>query len=359
MQPAQHKILFDCERMKYPHTGLYHFCWELGRELLQQSKGSHLSIDLYAQKKVQQQFGSNPNFLEQRAIHKLLMPNLDAWRLWHATHQATDYYPGKEVIATLLTVHDLNFLHETHRSKQKKSREVDKLQRKLDRADRVVAISAFVANDLKEHLQIDPAKLQVIYNGCNINVQTKPSAPSLQPSGDFLFTIGTVVPKKNFQTLPALLQNNQLQLVIAGAIHDKQTQQQILDKATALGVLDRVVFTGPITEAEKYWYYQHCRAFVFPSLMEGFGLPVVEAMAFGKPLFLSPLTSLPEIGGDIAYYFQSFEPEQMQLDLQQGLVNYDANPALVPKILLRAQDFSWKASAKAYLETYQQILQER
>lgn len=353
------KILFDCERMKYPHTGLYHFCWELGQELLQQSKGSNLEIDLYAKKKVQQQFGSNPNYLEQRALHKFLMPNLDQWSLWHATHQATDYYPGKEVIASLLTVHDLNFLHETHRSKQKKKSAIDKLQRKLDKADRVVAISAFVANDLKEHMELDPSKLQVIYNGCNIKTVKNLTAPNVQPKGEFLFTIGTVVPKKNFQTLPALLQQNQMQLLIAGAIHDKQTQQQILDQAIALGVADRVLFTGPITETEKYWYYQHCRAFVFPSLMEGFGLPVVEAMAFGKPLFLSTLTSLPEIGGDIAYYFQSFEPAQMQMDLENGLAHYDANPEMVAKILLRAGDFSWKAAAKSYLKTYEQILHQR
>jgi glycosyltransferase involved in cell wall biosynthesis len=359
MQQAHSKILFDCERMKYPHTGLYHFCWELGQELIAQTEGTGLEIDLYAKKKVQQQFASRPGYLEQSALHKFLMPNLDQWRLWHATHQATDYYPGKDVMATVLTVHDLNFLHETHRSKQKKTREIDKLQRKLDKADRVVAISEFVAKDLKENMQLDPAKLQVIYNGCNIKSTKTLAEPRVKPGADFLFTIGTVVPKKNFQTLPALLQNNSLQLFIAGAIHDKQTQQHIVDQATALGVADRVFFTGPISEAEKYWYYQHCRAFVFPSLMEGFGLPVVEAMAFGKPLFLSTLTSLPEIGGNLAYYFQSFDPEQMQMDLQEGLAVYDAHPALVAKIMLRSQDFSWKASAKSYLETYQQILRQR
>lgn len=359
MQPTLTKILFDCERMKYPHTGLYHFCWELGQELIAQSQGKDLEIDLYAKKKVQQQFSSRPGFLEQSALHKFLMPNLDQWQLWHATHQATDYYPGKDVIGTLLTVHDLNFLHETYRSKQKKTREIDKLQRKLDKADRVVAISEFVAKDLKENMQLDPAKLQVIYNGCNIKITKVLAEPSVKPPADFLFTIGTVVPKKNFQTLPALLQNNNRQLLIAGAIHDKQTQQHILDQATALGVADRVIFTGPISEAEKYWYYQHCRAFVFPSLMEGFGLPVVEAMAFGKPLFLSTLTSLPEIGSNLAYYFQSFDPEQMQQDVEKGLANYDANPSMVAKIILRSQDFSWKASAKSYLATYQQILNQQ
>jgi glycosyltransferase involved in cell wall biosynthesis len=359
MQQANHKILFDCERMKYANTGLYHFCWELGQELLLQSQGTDIEINLYAKKKVQHQFDTRPGYLEQKALHKFLMPNLDQWQLWHTTHQATDYYPGKDVIATLLTVHDLNFLHETHRSKQKKTREIDKLQRKLDKANRVVAISEFVAKDLRENLQLDPNFLQVIYNGCNIKAQQSIAIPFNKPKSEFLFTIGTVVPKKNFQTLPALLQNNQMQLVIAGAIQNKKTQQEILDQAKALGVADRVIFAGPIAEAEKYWYYQHCRAFVFPSLMEGFGLPVVEAMAFGKPLFLSTLTSLPEIGGTAAFYFKSFEAGQMQDDLVQGLNHYDSNPAMIEQIKSRVAVFSWKASAKSYMQTYQQILNQR
>ena len=93
--------------------------------------------------------------------------------------------------------------------------------------------------------------------------------------------------------------------------------------------------------------------------MEGFGLPVVEAMAFGKPLFLSKLTSLPEIGGSVAFYFQSFDPQQMQDDLEKGFTHYDANTAMPEQIKQRASQFSWKTSAKAYLDTYQQILNQR
>jgi glycosyltransferase involved in cell wall biosynthesis len=165
-----------------------------------------------------------------------------------------------------------------------------------------------------------------------------------------------VVEKKNFQVLPALLVGNHFKLIIAGQINSKSCHQKIISAATTLGVSDRVIFTGPISEAEKYWYYQNCRAFAFPSMMEGFGLPVVEAMAFGKPIFLSKQTSLPEIGGDAAFYFNNFDGPNMQSVLETGLYEYDANKGRRKKIMERASLFSWKLSARAYLEAYRQIL---
>jgi glycosyltransferase involved in cell wall biosynthesis len=250
----------------------------------------------------------------------------------------------------------VNFLHETGRSIKKQQRDLEKLQKKIDRADYVVAISLFVANDIKKHFSIAADKLKVIYNGCNINEQQQLQQPSMPIATPFLFTIGTIVEKKNFHVLPALLVGNNLMLVIAGVAIKNDYLQQIKEEAEKLGVAERLVFTGAISDGEKYWYYQHCRAFVFPSLMEGFGLPVVEAMAFGKPIFLSNLTSLPEIGGDVVNYFNSFDGPSMQEVLNIGLKNYDADESLQQKIKERSKLFSWQASAKAYIETYSQVL---
>jgi glycosyltransferase involved in cell wall biosynthesis len=355
-QEKPHKIIFDCERMKYPNTGLYHFNLQLAKELIYQSSHSDMEISLFAAKQQQQKFEKGTNFIDQSAIHKFILPSLDGYGIWHATHQSTDYFPIKEDIKILMTIHDLNFLHEVERSGIKKKRAQEKLQRKIEKADKIVAISAFVADDLKRHFQFDLEKLQVIYNGCNIDETKTGKAPANQPKGEFLFTIGTVVEKKNFQVLPALLVGNHFKLIIAGQINSKSCYQKIISAATSLGVSDRVIFTGPISEAEKYWYYQNCKAFVFPSMMEGFGLPVVEAMAFGKPIFLSKQTSLPEIGGDAAFYFNNFDGPDMQSVLETGLKEYAADKNRRKKIIERASLFSWKLSARAYLEAYRQIL---
>jgi glycosyltransferase involved in cell wall biosynthesis len=109
-----------------------------------------------------------------------------------------------------------------------------------------------------------------------------------------------------------------------------------------------------VTEEDKYWYYKNCTAFTFPSLAEGFGLPVVEAMYFGKPLFLSSHTCLPEIGGDLAYYFdRDFDPEDMRAVFENGMNRY--NQELGIRLRQRACDFSWEKCAASYLKIYREL----
>ena len=88
-------------------------------------------------------------------------------------------------------------------------------------------------------------------------------------------------------------------------MHEPEYEARILEIAKKIGVADRLVMTGLISEEQKYRYLKECSLFVFPSIAEGFGLPVIEAMAFGKKVLLSRHTCLPEIGGDHAYYLDS------------------------------------------------------
>jgi glycosyltransferase involved in cell wall biosynthesis len=174
-----------------------------------------------------------------------------------------------------------------------------------------------------------------------------------RPSRKFIFSIGTVLPKKNFHVLPCLLRNNNYELVIAGNI-DKEYGQKIRDEAQLHGVAGRVKLTGPVSEQERYWYYKNCFAFAFPSLAEGFGLPLVEAMNFGKPCFISTHTSLPEIGGDAAYYFKDFDTTHMQEVFEKGLEHYqETNPA--GAIRKRALQFNWHNTGSSYLSIYRTL----
>ena len=111
---------------------------------------------------------------------------------------------------------------------------------------------------------------------------------------------------------------------------------------------------GRITEKEKSWYFNHCRAFAFPSVSEGFGLPVVEAMSCGKPLFLSELTALPEIGGDVSFYFKDFNPLHMQQVFDAGMLSYITKDMAV-KIRERSRHFCWHRAARQYLEVYRSL----
>lgn len=342
-------VIIDCEKMKYPNTGLFFFCDMLARAIIDENRGE-FDLGFYVPERYAGRWGNSFYYKKKNLLDKIAVISPARCRLWHTTFQLAHYVPCNGKI--LLTVHDLNFLYEKNEHKQKKY--IRKMQKLVDRADRIVAISEFTKNDLIEHIHTGDKKIDVIYNGCNL-YRGEIRQPETVPTGDFIFAIATVLPKKNFHVLPCLLQDNNLELIIAGNKSDYV--DVIIDEARRYGVENRVKIIGPIDESVKHWYFKHCKAFAFPSIAEGFGLPVIEAMAYGKPVFLSRHTCLPEIGGDYAYYFNTdFDRTLMQEEFRKGLDDYYANEqAKAEAIRNHARQFSWANAARRYLDIYKEM----
>ncbi|WP_229211195.1 glycosyltransferase family 4 protein [Dyadobacter jiangsuensis] len=321
---------------------------------MKKAGGDKEKIAFYLPTSAEHAFGENANYVSQHFIHKLFFPDTKSVDIWHCTYQGSRYYPFGKKVSVVLTVHDLNFLYDGNRSEKRISKYLSRLQLKIDRADHVVAISYYVLEDLKKYLELGDKPTSVIYNGCNIEDTGIINAPEKPVEQPFLFTIGTIVGKKNFHVLPALLVGNDLKLVIAGIESSQEYKKTIIREAQKLNVLDRLIFTGPVSENDKKWYLSNCTAFVFPSIAEGFGLPVIEAMYYGKPVVLSRCTSLPEIGGDCAYYFDNFEPEHMRNVLNASLEDYNKTKPR-ERIRERARFFSWDRAASEYLDLYRSL----
>jgi glycosyltransferase involved in cell wall biosynthesis len=224
------------------------------------------------------------------------------------------------------------------------------VQSNIDRADHIVCVSQFTLTTVNTHLRLANCPVEVIYNGCNVNDFPAFDQPRYHPIRPYIFSLGTVLPKKNFHVLPCLLAGNDYELVIAGILNSDY-EKIVRAEAARHGVQSRVHLVGPVTEEEKSWYFRNCLAFAFPSVAEGFGFPVVEAMYYGKPVFLSRHTSLPEIGGSEAYYFADFDPAAMQEVFSRGMTDY-ASHAKAEKIRERALHFSWDQAARDYLSIY-------
>jgi glycosyltransferase involved in cell wall biosynthesis len=347
------QVLIDCERTKYPNTGLFHFCLHLGNELVKQTDPAKESLSFYVPRQQLQLFGNSPNYIVQNPLHKFFQPGTGKFQVWHSTYQNSNYQPFNHHTKVVLTVHDLNFMLERKTEPHKIKKYLHKVQQNINRADHIVCISEFTRQTIREHLQVNNKPVEVIYNGCNINEFPGFNQPVYRPSKPFLFAIGTVLPKKNFHVLPCLLKNNDYELVIAG-VTNQHYEAKIIEQAKLHGVEKRVKIIGPVCEEDKYWYYLNCLAFTFPSYAEGFGLPVVEAMHFGKPIFISTLTSLPEIGGEAAYYFGNFDPAHMQQVFERGMQHYAATNAQ-EKIKQRALQYNWATAGKAYLSIYRSL----
>jgi glycosyltransferase involved in cell wall biosynthesis len=327
------EIIFDAERMKYAHTGIYHYCMHLGTQLLKQQHVHGKRLGIYLPPVALNAFGNGVYQLKQNPLHKFRMPRLSHYKVWHTTYQGTNYFPWGSKQKIAITIHDLNFLYE--KSKEKQQKYLGILQKKIARAD------------------VNTKQISVIHNGCNIPEKIVVSQPSKHIDFPFVFTIGAITPKKNFHILPATVINNNHHLVIAGVIQNKDYFNRIMEEAAKLGVEKKVHYVGSVTEQEKYWFLQNCSLFAFPSLAEGFGLPVVEAMRFGKPVLLSTATSLPEIGGNIAFYLNSFEAEEIANKADNAIMSFTTDMA--HKSIDWSYQFSWENAASSYWKIYEKL----
>jgi len=230
---------------------------------------------------------------------------------------------------------------------------INKLRKLITQCDKVVAISQFVGNDVLHYFPEAKEKLSIIYNGADKLVVPAHHEPAFFPQKPFLFTIGLLSVQKGFHLLPALLKDNDFDLVISGI--ETPHKQKIIEEAEKYGCLSRVHITGPVSDDDKAWYYKNCSAFLFPSIAEGFGLPVIEALHFGKPVFLSKFTSLPEVGGDAAYYFDNFDPLHMQNVFTTGMKDFITRNR-EQEMIKQADKFSWDRAANQYLNLYAECL---
>ncbi len=351
-------IILDCDLMRHPNSGLYHYCLNLG-QYVHRALAQHpeLSISMYAPPAAKEAFEPSLKVVTERKWHKTLKPFLWSCDVWHAPFQSGRMLRKKGGRGkNLLTIHDLNVLHEDKPERERKH-SLEKTQELINQSDAIVCISEHTKRDVLNNMQVGDCPVYVVHNGTHQTDDPPVKPLGYRPSRPFIFSMGYVNRKKNFHTLIPLLRNSEYELVIAGRLDEPEYISYINGLAEQVKVSDRVHLTGPVPEADKSWYLSNCSAFVFPSLAEGFGAPVVEAMRFGKPLFLSSKTSLPEIGGEAAFYFRNFEPDHMEDVFQRGMKDFFID-GFSERVIRRGECFRWEVKAKEYLAIYRSLLQQ-
>jgi len=347
------RLLITLDSMRHANTGLHTFGHSLSGELARQGRGS-IDLNAYTYPAQRGFLGEQAGYVRHRKYHRLFFPQQREFDVVHFADQYCRFGPQQVRARTVMTVHDLNQVHEQPAGSPKLRKYLRRMARKITGVDRVVAISEFVRADILRFFPEAADKISVIYNGTTPSRAPDGHQPRFTPPGRFLFAVGMVCPKKNFHVLVPLLSGSDATLVIAGVVKEDY-RKRIMEEAVRFGVQDRVVVTGPVGQADKDWYYAHCEAFLFPSLAEGFGLPVLEAMHHGRPVFLSRFTSLPEIGGDAAFYFDSFEPDHMRAVLADGMARFEREDGAA-RARAHAGRFSWEGAGAAYLDLYRQML---
>lgn len=273
--------------------------------------------------------------------------------VWHSLNQNISVEPGSKPKKYILTIHDVNFAEEGSESRREKKMAI--FRQKLQRADVITYISEFAKNQTHQYFEIPNVPEVIIYNGNPITeiLDVSQFQPRIKAKGKFFYSLGDFIERKNFTSIVKMMQLlPDYELIISGN-NDKSYGEEVKALIRDLKLENRVQLTGKVSEEEKQYYMQNCEAFLFPSIREGFGLPPIEAMRFGKPVFLSTLTAMPEIGGNAAYYWENFDAEYMKSVVLEKLSDFETNKESRLNLLKeRAEYFSWEKAAKQYLELY-------
>jgi glycosyltransferase involved in cell wall biosynthesis len=294
------------------------------------------------------------SYVPVRRWQKIIPYSLPRVDVWHSTYQCFRFLRKPQNTRQIITIHDLNFLYE--KNARKAQYHLNRLQQRINQADAIVSISQFVADDIKKNLVLDNKPLEVIYN-CVENLQQHvANKPSFVTSdAPFFFALGAIRKKKNIHSLlEVMLRFPDHQLYIAGNLDNPDYLLQLQQQIATLR-LTNVHITGPVSTAEKVWLYQHAEALLFPSRLEGFGLPVLEAMQFGTPVFISNMTSLPEVAGGHAFIWESFDPDYMAESLLENLPIMHSNTAQRDAMKNYATSFSLEKNIQQHLSLYHRL----
>ncbi len=351
-------IFLESHNIKNLHFGFGQFNYHLINALAKISAPDY-QITLHGKDTnwLQEQYGNAFQYKKSFSLRRYPLFRIrKKYDLWHCLNQNIKIEPAS-AIPYLLTVHNIthiknpdNYIHEKVHQR---------FQEKLNRSSAITYISEYAKSSTHQFFNVPNVPEYVIYNGNPMTDTTisKGFTPNFTPTRRYLFSIGQITGRKNFISLVRMLVHIPDYDLIIGGKNTTDAAQQLKEEAIKLGVQDRVHLIGNISGEEKKYFFAHCEAFVFPSLREGFGLPVIEAMLFGKPVFTSNNTSLPEVGGDEAVYWDHYEPQYMAEVLSGGLENFRSNEEnLRPKLIARAKKFSWDIAAKQYTEVYQSLL---
>jgi len=266
---------------------------------------------------------------------------------------------------TLLTVHDLSFVRDPDSAAPGLRGYLEVVvPRSVARADHILADSAATRDDLIELYQAPPEKVSVLYCGIDaafrpvrdLQIQAAVRARYGLGSAPFIVAVSTLQPRKNYVRLIqafARLSTQGVNLVIAGG--KGWLFETIFAEVERLRLQERVIFPGFVADDDLPALYSAARLLAYPSLYEGFGLPMLEAMACGTPVVASTASCLPEVAGDAARLVSPTDVEALAMALDEVLTDEALRADLIAKGHARAGQFTWDQAARQLLGIYREL----
>lgn len=283
-------------------------------------------------------------------------------------HSPISYIPFNLNISSIVTIHDLRVFRspETYPTLRRYFLN-SAIKHSINSATKIITVSNFTKNEIIDIFNVPSEKIEVIYEGVKIDSFIIPPKESdinilnkYNIKKPYIFTVGHLEPRKNFLRLIKAFEilnstyNGEFQLVIGGRenFYFKYLYEYVIKN----NLKDRVIFTGFIPNEDLPILYKNARVFVFPSTYEGFGFPPLESLASGVPVAASNVSSIPEVLGDAASYFNPYSIEEISESMIELIENIGIRTKILDKSTKILKQYTWKQCAEKTYATYRDIL---
>ncbi len=224
-------------------------------------------------------------------------------------------------------------------------------------AKHIIAVSHHTKQEVMSLLKVPEDRITVIHEGVDHNL-FKPR--KIERAEYTILYVGSETPRKNLNTIidALALVNKELpdvKLIKIGRPQWQGAREQLIERINKLGLQHQVIFKDYVSDAQKSIEYCSATAFIIPSVYEGFGLPLLEAMACGTPCLASNATSLPEIGGDTVEYFNPYDSKDMARHIINVLADKNLQAKLSRKAHQRSLQFTWEKTARETIKVYKMV----
>ncbi|MDR0232454.1 MAG: glycosyltransferase family 4 protein [Dysgonamonadaceae bacterium] len=291
------------------------------------------------------------------AVNKYLikksLKNKKAYDLYHPSNPYEylfDEIPSDKKV--VLTIHDMipeKIYHESYEDKLKFA----------NRADKIIAVSEATKKDVVDILGTAPDKIEVIYHGSSFRAEHADLVKN-KPAGlpeKYVLYVGNRNDYKNFKGLvkaivPLLKKDSSFYLVCAGKRFFSKKEQEFLQ---SLGVENKVLCYVGVDDNLLAYLYRHAKAFVFPSLNEGFGIPILEAWSCGTPVVLSENPCFLEVAEDAGFYFDSSDSDSIAESVEKVVRDRELRKELTEKGKKRLELFSWDKTVRQTIQLYESL----
>ncbi|MGB3606293.1 glycosyltransferase family 4 protein [Psychroserpens sp.] len=347
-------VFIDLHYLKNLKKGFGQYALYLAKHI-SKLDNEDLDITFYLPSKWKGKFGNNVNYKSYYDFHKTFN-FIKEHTVWHNINYSGKILPKKTANTKLIyTIHDAIFAVLNERTADNEHRFVE-LQNIINKSDALVYISKFTQQSILDNFDVPKhVKQYVVYNGNPFEDLPQQEKKDTEP---YLLSVGEFRSYKNQRTLIPMMQHldPKLKLVLLGK-HSVTQRDEFIELARTHGVEDRLTLIPFTSEEKKIELYANATALVHPSLAEGFGFPVIEAMSLGIPVIISNKTALPEVGGTVANYFEHYEPKYMAAMVKTTLDDFNGDQQRhIALLKQQAATFSWKHTAKQYVEIYRSLM---